>query len=368
LERFAGDRRIHGGVVTGTLIDISEEVADWRDHGLLGFALDPDFLTNGRIYLMYVVDRHHLMNAGPIDYDPNVTYNPGLSQYWSASIMRITRYTAIGPNFNTVDYNSRFVLLGETPSTGVPNTHESHSTGSLVFGTDGTLMATVGDGASFMSTDVGSADETFWEDCLDDGIMRPEENVGAFRSQMVNSLNGKLLRLDPNTGDGIPSNPFYDATAPRSPKSRVWALGLRNPYRMTLRPGSGSTDPAAADPGTFYIGDVGWDTWEDLNVCYEGGMNFGWPLFEGMTDNSSYMTPTVYNMDEPNPLYDGSNCTEQYFEFKDLLKQDTPNHLNQHPNPCNGAVQIPNTNHKFFHARPAIDWRHGTTPQSRSAG
>ena len=124
------------------LIDLSEEVGNWRDHGCLGFALDPNFLTNHRIYLFYTVDRNYLMNKG----QPG--YNPAADQYYAATIMRCTRYTAIGPNYTTVDPNSRFVLVGETKKTGVPLLYESHSTGSLVFGSDGTLMITAGDGAS----------------------------------------------------------------------------------------------------------------------------------------------------------------------------------------------------------------------------
>lgn len=291
------------------LIDISPEVGDWRDHGFLGFALDPNFLTNGYIYMLYAVDRHHLMNYGT----PN--YNAATNEYYSATIMRLTRYTAVGPTFNTVDPGSRLVLLGESPSTGVPLLHESHSTGTVLFGTDGTLLVTVGDGASYSSTDVGSASETYYAQALADGIIRPAENVGAFRSQMVNSFNGKLLRLDPATGDGLPSNPFWNPAEPRSAQSRVWALGLRNAYRCTLRPGTGSVDPAAGDPGTIYIGDVQWNTWEDMNVCIEAGMNFGWPLFEGMDPMNSYMNTPTYNMDAPNPLYDGINCTIPYFRF-----------------------------------------------------
>ena len=53
------------------LIDISDEVGGWRDFGLLSVALDPDFLSNGYIYLCYVVDRHHLLNAGTPQYNPN---------------------------------------------------------------------------------------------------------------------------------------------------------------------------------------------------------------------------------------------------------------------------------------------------------
>ncbi len=343
------------------LIDLSEEVGNWRDHGLLGFTLDPHFLSNGHIYLMYLVDQHHLLHHGT----PN--YNPATNSYYAATIMRISRYTAPGPDRTQVDPGSRFVLVGETPQTGVPSLHESHTTGSLVFGKDGTLLASVGDGSSYASTDAGSRPETYYQAALSLGIIRPEENVGAFRSQMVNSLNGKVLRIDPATGDGVPSNPFYDPGAPRAPRSRVWALGLRNPFRMTIDTVSAqvSTDPMDGRPGTLYIGDVGYNTWEELNVCYEAGMNFGWPLFEGCTQVNEYMDANAQNLDAPNPLYDGVSCTP-YFRFRDLLKQDTPVHLNGHPNPCNPAAQIPNTIPKFFHARPSIDWRHGN--QSRTPG
>lgn len=353
---------VENGVrLTNPLIDISAEVGNWRDHGCLGFALDPNFLSNGRIYLMYGVDRHHLLYFGTSD------YYTGVNEYYSASIMRITRYTATGPSYNTVNHNTRLVLVGETRQTGVPMTHESHSTGSLVFGEDGTLLASVGDGASYNVVDTGSDPGTYYVQALADGIIRPEENVGAMRSQMVNSHNGKVLRIDPSTGNGIPSNPWYDSAQPRAPKSRVWAMGLRNPYRMTIRPGTGNPDPAAGDPGTLSIGDVGWDTWEELNVAYEGGMNFGWPIFEGMepqiTPNGGYSGALTQNLDAPNPLYNGTTCTRQYFYFQELLKQETLVHTNAHPNPCNSGVQIPNTIPKHFHSRPAIDWKHGN--QSR---
>ncbi|MFZ1685835.1 MAG: PQQ-dependent sugar dehydrogenase, partial [Flavobacteriales bacterium] len=335
------------------LLDISEEVGDWRDHGFLGFTLDPDYLTNGRMYMLYTVDRHHLMNYG------TGNYNAATNQYFAATIMRITRYTAIGPSFNSVDYNSRVVLLGETKKTGVPLLHESHSTGQLVFGADGTLMATVGDGASYNSTDVGNDGGTYFAQALTDSIIRPAENVGAMRSQLLNCHNGKLLRLDPNTGNGVPSNPYYDPLQPRAPKSRVWAMGLRNPFRMTRRPGTGSTNPADGNPGVFYIGDVGWGTWEDLQASTDPGQNFGWPIFEGLENNSSYTAALTPNLDMPNPLYGTGSCSQQYFNFQDLLKQDTPVHLNGHPNPCDAAVQVPVNVPHWFHSRPAIDWQHG---------
>lgn len=274
------------------LLDISEEVGNWRDFGMLGLALDPNFLTNGYIYVLYIVDRHHLFNFGTSSYDPNV------DEYFSATIGRLTRYTAeASTNFTTIDYNSRLVLLGESASTGLPHLHQSHGIGSLVFGTDGTLLVSMGDGASYSSVDQGSASETYWSQALADGIITSAENVGAYRCQMLNSLNGKILRLDPATGDGVPSNPHYNASNPRSKASRVWGRGVRNPCRMTIDPNTGSHDPADGNPGTLYFGDVGWGAREELNVCDGPDQNFGWPKYEGVDhlpgyNNSSYNPST----------------------------------------------------------------------------
>ncbi len=348
--------REHGASTWSLLIDIAEEVGGWRDFGLLGFALDPNFSLNGRLYLLYVVDRHHLMNHG------TASYNPSVNQYYSATIGRITRYTARSSDgFRSVDMNSRQVLLGETKETGIPILHESHGVGSLAFGTDGTLLASTGDGASYSSTDIGSAAETYFAQALTDGIIKPKENIGAYRSQLVDSFNGKILRLDPATGDGIPSNPFYDAANPRSARSRVWALGLRNPSRFAFKPGTGSHNRNDANPGTLLIGDVGWNNWEDLHVCDRPGQNFGWPAFEGLNVHSSYYNSNVQNLDAPNPLYPGSGCT-QYFYFRDLIKQDTQVVANKPPfnNPCNPSQKIPSNIPQFLHTRPVIDWRHGT--------
>ena len=56
--------------------------------------------------------------------------------------------------------------------------------------------------------------------------------------------------------------------------------GVRNPYRTTIRPGS----PA---PGTLYIGDVGWNWYEEINIA-RGGENFGWPCRSGGGPAQSY--------------------------------------------------------------------------------
>lgn len=337
-------------------LDIAEEVGGWRDFGLLGFCLDPNFATNGHVYLLYVVDHHHLTKFGT----PN--YNANTNEYFQATIGRITRYTArASDGFHTVDPASRLVLLGESISNGIPILYESHGVGGLMFGRDGTLLASTGDGASYSTVDTGSAAETYYASALTQGIIKPKENVGAFRSQLVDSLNGKILRIDPATGNGLPSNPFYDAANPRSARSRTWALGLRNPCRMTLRPGTGSTNAADANPGVIYSGDVGMNLWEDLNVCTGPGQNFGWPVFEGLEPHANYSVANTSNQDAPNPLYGSGGCTKQYFYFRDLIIQDTLN-APSWPNSCNTGQQIPASLFRFVHRRPALDWKHGSGP------
>ncbi|MDX1907802.1 MAG: PKD domain-containing protein [Bacteroidia bacterium] len=351
---------VQNGVKRPTpVINISDEVGDWRDFGMVGFALDPNYLVNGYIYMLYVVDRHHLLYAGTPQYNPNA------NEYYNATIGRVTRYTVLNPaNPATAiaDPASRTVLIGETASTGFPILHESHGVGSLVFGTDGTLLISCGDGASYNTVDAGSSGDTYYAQALADGIIRADENVGAFRSQMLTSMNGKVLRIDPITGNGIPSNPYYNANAPRSTKSRVWELGLRNPYRMTLRPNTGSHYPAAGNPGTLYIGDVGWGSWEDMHVLPTGGLNCGWPLFEGMDSNGGYASANPYNQEAPTP----SGCSQPYYRFADLLKQDPGNGVQpSFPNPCGGG-QINGTVYNLFkHTKPAYDWGRGGNSVSR---
>ncbi|WP_334113145.1 PQQ-dependent sugar dehydrogenase, partial [Paucihalobacter sp.] len=314
------------------VLDISDEVGDWRDFGFLSFCLDPDFNNNGLVYMFYVVDRHHLMNFGTPSYSPNT------NEYFAASISRVTRYQLnIGSSPLTTDYASRFVLLGESVSTGIPLTHESHAGGTILFGDDGTLIVTTGDNASYNTTDTGSVGHTYYQQAINDGIMRPEENVGSFRSQQITSLCGKVLRLDPNTGDGIPSNPFYEPSSSRSPKSRMYAMGLRNPFRMSIQKGSGSTNPEDAKPGVLFVADVGWFSWEDLHVFDKPGLNAGWPLYEGQTTMSNYWNANMTNPDENNE------------RFKDNCLQ--PTSFVDNPNP---------TLRRFVHNRPEVAWRHGS--------
>ncbi len=311
------------------VLDIHDEVGGWRDFGLLGLAVDPQFPVRPYIYLLYVVDRHHLLHAG------TGSYNANTDEYFAATIGRVTRYTLnAANNYTTAVTDSRQILIGESVGTGLPICHQSHSVGSLLFGTDQTLLISMGDSASYNEVDLGGqVSDGYITQALADGIIKAKENVGAFRAQLIDSHCGKILRIDPDTGDGIASNPFFDTTAPRAPRSRVWALGLRNPYRCTIWPETGSHDPADANPGVITEGDVGWTTWEELTIIDGPGKNLGWPIFEGITPQANYSVANVANLDAPNPDAGGA-CTQPFLYFRDLLRQATPSTAPQFLRPC----------------------------------
>ncbi|MCH2161335.1 MAG: PQQ-dependent sugar dehydrogenase [Phycisphaerales bacterium] len=316
-----------GKVNPTPLLDIREEVLNWRDHGLLGVTVDPDFLENGYVYLLYAVDPHHLHEFGTPDYDPNVTWTQ------RATIGRLARYQATPESgFAEVDPSTRTILIGATIDTGLPIVHQSHSCGDLFFGTDGSLMLSHGDSANYGSVDGGgNAQGGYVVEALKNGILKPDEDVGAFRAQLLDTMCGKVLRLDPATGDGLPSNPFFDSADPDSARSRVWLLGVRNAFRCSILPGSGSDDPADGNPGILAINDVGWGLREETNTVDYPGANLGWPLWEGFDNVSQYWFEDTRHPLAPNPLA-GSGCPDT-FMFRDLVQEEQPGGP-RFSNPC----------------------------------
>ena len=356
---------VENGVKRSTpLLDIRHEVGGWRDYGMLGVALDPDFLSNGRIYLLYVVDRHHLLNFQDINgdgIDDDGDYDPTTNEYFNATTGRITRYVVnnpANPAVSVVDESTRTILLGDQIGNGFPILHQSHGTGAILFGDDGSLLAACGDGASYSAVDNGGSDGgSYALQGVTDGIIPSAQDVGAFRSQMLSSLNGKIVRINPDNGEAYPSNPFYDGN-PNSNRSKVYTLGLRNPYRMYLRQGTGSHNISDGTPGVIYLGDVGWGTREDLHVITAPGQNCGWPIYEGMTRHNGYFNAAPENQDAPTP----NGCSQAYYKFTDLLKQDENNTGGQvtFPDPCGGGNIDPNNYDLFVHHKPAFDWGRGS--------
>jgi len=253
----------------------TDEVLNQGDSGLLDVGVDPNFTTNRYVYFLYTVDP----DTNGVDAQ-------------NAAFGRLARYQVSAADPNVVDYSTRAILLGRTWPEGPPTGSLTHGVGALRWGTDGSLLVSMGEGAEYQSRDAGGRDTALFQP----GRTNPYEDIGGFRAQYIGSLGGKILRINPADGLGYPSNPFYDGN-PASVPSRVWAYGLRNPFRMCVRPGTGNADPALGHPGTIYLGDVGWDWWEEFDVATQGGRNFGWPCYEGTHNNQDYINASPAHHD-----------------------------------------------------------------------
>lgn len=335
------------------LIDIREEVSNWKDHGLMGFALDPDFTINGYFYLFYALDLHYYEHYGRATYNADTTIN------FQATIGRLTRFTADpAGDFTRALPNSRKVLLGEKLENGVPLLYEFHGLGSVLAAEDGSLLLSCGDATSNHGADIGGDSlGTFVSQALERGIITPDQDLGSYKAQYLGSYSGKILRIDAETGDGLPSNPFFDPARPRSPQSRIWATGFRNPYRISLWPNSGAHFAEEGRPGVIFAGDVGNGSYEELNLITEGGQNFGWPVWEGVGWSTGFiMVPVPANPMAKNPLYGLGNCSKEYFNFRDLLFHPKPGGLTKFSNPCDTSKIIPSSFYPRQANLPVLAW------------
>jgi len=221
---------------------------DSGERGLLGVAVDPGWPARPYVYLYY-------------DYSLTATN-------------RLARFTATGDlafagtGGITLDPASRYDVL-----TTLPDNANNHNGGTVRFGTDGMLYLALGDDA-----------------------------IGC-NAQNKAVLAGKILRLDvrslpPGPGGPAPralltaaGNPF--AASPDSNTRLVWAYGLRNPYDFHVD----------AATGELFVADVGESEYEELDRVTTGGLNFGWPFWEGpvrhtvscaVVDSSGGFVPPIY--------------------------------------------------------------------------
>ncbi len=186
----------------GVVLNIGRQVSTGNEQGLLSMAFDPAYRRNGRIYVDYTA------RDGTIHVD--------------AFTVRDGR------------------AVRQQQLLTVAHPYRNHNGGQLLFDRTGMLLVGVGDG--------GNAGD-------------PQN-----RAQDLTSLSGKILRIDPATGQPAKGNPYPQ-------NAYVWALGLRNPWRFSFGPA-----------GELYLGDIGQNKVEELDVvppAVQRGANYGWSVFEG---------------------------------------------------------------------------------------
>jgi glucose/arabinose dehydrogenase len=207
-------------------LDITSKVPSTEgEQGLLGFAFSPNYKTDGKFYVNYVGSLNAVVTS------------------------IIEEYKVNAADSNVADISSSLTILTQQQPVGLTN----HKGGNMMFGKDGYLYISLGDG--------GGAGDPF--------------NNG----QNTNTFLGKILRIDVSNSSLAqpyvipPTNPFYnDATA--GIKKEIWAYGVRNPWRC-------SVDRITGD---VWIADVGQGNLEEIDLQPFGSPltpNFGWKIMEG---------------------------------------------------------------------------------------
>jgi glucose/arabinose dehydrogenase len=219
---------LNGQLQEQPFVDVSEQVANVSERGLLGLAFHPAYATNGLFYL-------HFSSSGA----NGIATGTGV----------VAELTVNSADRSLADAASqRQVLLVAQPE---PN----HNGGEITFGPDGLLYLGFGDGG-------GGNDQ--------------HGPIG--NGQSLETLLGKLLRIDPtgravNDAYSIPAGNLAEVTG-QTALPEIWAYGLRNPWRFSF-------DACAGD---LYLGDVGQNTIEEIDflpATTSAGTNFGWRIMEG---------------------------------------------------------------------------------------
>ncbi len=254
----------------------SEDELEKSEEGLVGIALDPDFLHNGWIYLHYTP--HALVN-----------------RQTQMGVRRVSRFT-LDPRSNRIDPASEKVLL----QWSIQLHSCCHVGGDMAFDSRGNLYIATGDNTASGYSDGYSANN-------------PQPNylgvsfADARRtSGNSNDLNGKILRIHPER-DGtytIPRGNLFTGSHAVRGKTRpeIYVMGERNPSRISIDPKTdvltvGSVGPDATDPSPIW----GPSKYDEFQVITKAG-NEGWPYCLG--DNQPYRDRNLPDPTQPLGWYD----------------------------------------------------------------
>ncbi len=255
-------------------LDLGCFFINYDERGLFGVAFSPDYKKSG---LLYTYQSQPKLGA------PRPAANQcNLAPYDHDNVVTQWRVTSPRSDHATVDPTSaREVLRIQHPQF-------NHNGGELRFGPDGLLYISVGDG--------GAADD------------QGPGHVAGGNAQDLGQLLGKILRIDPRRSRSgaayrIPGdNPFV---AQPGARGEIFALGFRNPYKMSFD----------TSTGALYVADVGQNDVEEIDVVTPGG-NYGWPLKEGSFafDPSTaalpgFVTGDVVAGDYIDPIAEYDHCT-----------------------------------------------------------
>ncbi len=219
----------NGKLRSQAFLDISGEVVKkqgYDERGLLGLAFHPDYAKNGKFYVY--------------------CSTPAAGQKGVDNEEEVREYTVSANAPNAADKTKMRVVLK------VDDPQSNHNGGDLKFGPDGFLYITIGDGGG-----------------------QHDEHGTYGNAQNLNSLMGKILRIDVNQQPyGIPKdNPFVGKEGARP---EIFAYGFRNPWRMSFD----------RQTGKLFTGDVGQDKFEEVDVVEKGG-NYGWRVREGLHEHNA---------------------------------------------------------------------------------
>ena len=225
-------------------LDLSTQVYNVSESGLLGLAFHPGYATNGYFYTFYSL----------------IT---STSQAANHLHQRLSRFQVSPSNPNAALTNSELVYLTQSDPA------DNHNGGDLHFGRDGYLYVSLGDGGVQYD---GSHNSQRIDLNYFSAIMRID----------VDKRPGNVLpnpHLAHTTNSFVPvDNPFigltnFNGTAvnPNNIRNEFYAVGFRNPWRFSFD----------ARTGWLYCGDVGQDAYEEVDIVPKGA-NCGWAYREGL--------------------------------------------------------------------------------------